>query len=97
MKTNHRRGYKANTQCYKGGTAFSKKGLLSDKSVHAMADFDFTDGNRGWRNPCAAPRKTSIRASAITRTPPQGDWRRRKTVARNRWRRPAAAIRRDFG
>ena len=47
MKTNHRRGYKANTPRYKGGASFAKRGLLSDVSVGAMADFDFTDGHRG--------------------------------------------------
>lgn len=47
MKTNHRRGYRANTQRYKGGQLFSARGALSGIAVSAMADFDFTDGNRG--------------------------------------------------
>lgn len=47
MKTNHRRGYKANTQRYKGGQRFSARGTLSGIAVSATADFDFTDGNRG--------------------------------------------------
>lgn len=47
MKTNHRRGFKANTPRYKGGVAFHRSGVLSGVSVDARADFDFTNGNRG--------------------------------------------------
>ena len=47
MKTNHRRGFKANTPRYKGGTTFQKTGALSDVSVSARADYDFSNGNRG--------------------------------------------------
>jgi hypothetical protein len=47
MKTNHRRGYKANEQRYKGGQRFSKTGVVSNVAISARADFDFTDGNRG--------------------------------------------------
>ena len=47
MKTNHRRSYRANMQRYKGGQLFSARGVLSGIAVSAMADFDFTDGNRG--------------------------------------------------
>jgi hypothetical protein len=47
MKTNHRRGFKANTQRYKGGTQFRQDAPLSGISVSAQADWDFTNGNRG--------------------------------------------------
>lgn len=47
MKTNHLRGYRANAQRYKGGQHFSARAPLSGIVVSAMADFDFTDGNRG--------------------------------------------------
>jgi hypothetical protein len=47
MKTNHRRGFKANTPRYKGGTRFVKVSPLADIAIHARAEFDFTDGNRG--------------------------------------------------
>lgn len=47
MKTNHNRGFKADTDREKGGTAFHKRGVVSDVGVSAMADFDFTNGNRG--------------------------------------------------
>ena len=47
MKTNHRRGYKANEQRYKGGQTFHKVGELSGAAVSARADWDFTNGNRG--------------------------------------------------
>ena len=47
MKTNHRRGYKANQQRYKGGQTFARLGALSGEVVSARADWDFTNGNRG--------------------------------------------------
>lgn len=47
MKTNHRRGFVANTARQKGGTAFHKTGELSDVSISARADWDFSNGNRG--------------------------------------------------
>lgn len=46
MKTNHRRGFTANTPRYKGGTQFHKEAVLSGVSVSARADYDFTNGNR---------------------------------------------------
>jgi len=47
MKTNHRRGFKANTPRYKGGTQFRQEAPLSGVSVSAIADWDFSQGNRG--------------------------------------------------
>lgn len=47
MKTNHRRGYKAETHPKKGGTRFQKKGVLSDAAPVAMSDFESSNGNRG--------------------------------------------------
>lgn len=47
MKTNHRRGFTQNEQRRKGGQSFSKTGVVSDVSISAHADFDFTNGNRG--------------------------------------------------
>lgn len=47
MKTNHGRGFKAETHPRKGGTRFQKKGVLSDAAPVAMSDFDSSNGNRG--------------------------------------------------
>lgn len=47
MKTNHRRGFVANTPRKKGGTAFHKTGEVSDVSISARTDWDFSNGNRG--------------------------------------------------
>lgn len=47
MKTNHGRGFKANEQRGKGGQSFHKRGVVSDAAPSAMADFDFSNGNRG--------------------------------------------------
>lgn len=47
MKTNHRRGYKADTHRDKGGTQFVKRSPIAGIAVSASADFEFTDGNRG--------------------------------------------------
>ena len=47
MKTNHDRGFKANMPRKKPGAPFHKTGVVSDVSINANADFDFTNGNRG--------------------------------------------------
>ncbi len=47
MKTNHQRSFRAATHRKKPGAAFHRTGVLSDVSISAMADFDFTNGNRG--------------------------------------------------
>lgn len=47
MKTNHQRSFRAATHRKKPGAAFHKTSVLSDVSISAMADFDFSNGNRG--------------------------------------------------
>jgi hypothetical protein len=47
MKTNHGRGFKAETHRSKGGQRFQKRGVFSDAAPSAMADFDFSNRHRG--------------------------------------------------
>ena len=47
MKTNHGRRFVGKVPRKKGGTAFHKTGKISDLSVSARADWDFSNGNRG--------------------------------------------------
>jgi hypothetical protein len=47
MKTNHVRGFTAETHRNKGGQRFHKRGVFSDAAPTAMADFDLSNGNRG--------------------------------------------------
>jgi hypothetical protein len=47
MKTNHRRGFKANTPRNKGGTRFRQEAPLSGVSVNAVTALEFSHGNRG--------------------------------------------------
>jgi len=47
MKTNHGRGFIADTHRNNGGKGFHKRGVFSDEAPSAAADFDFSNGNRG--------------------------------------------------
>lgn len=57
MKTNHRRGFKAEAHRYKGGTPFVKRSAIADVSIVAQADWDFNDGHRGMAASVAGAKK----------------------------------------
>ena len=47
MKTNHERGFKAQSHRYQGGFGTGVLAPLSDRHIGAHIGYDFTDGHRG--------------------------------------------------